>query len=51
MFAGLLVNAGVGTMVLVKTNRDSKNSFAVIGLLYALGVIWGILIELSGLVF
>jgi len=51
MFAGLLVNAGVGTMVLVKTNRDSKNSLGVIGLLYGLGVIWGILIELSGLVF
>ena len=51
MFAGLLVNAGVGTMVIVKTNRDSKNSLGVIGLLYGLGVVWGILIELSGLVF
>ena len=51
MFAGLLVNAGVGTMVLFKTNRNAKNSLAVIGLLYAIGVIWGTLIELIGLVF
>ena len=51
MFAGLLVNAGVGTMVLFKTNRNAKNSLAVIGLLYAIGVIWGTLLELIGLVF
>lgn len=51
MFAGLLVNAGVGTLVLFRTNRNTKNSLAIIGLLYALGVMWGSLIELLGLVF
>lgn len=51
MFAGLLVNAGVGTMVLFRTNRNKRSSLAVIVLLYCISVIWGSLIELSGLVF
>ncbi len=51
MFAGLLVNAGVGTLVLLKTNGNVKKSLAIIGLLYSLGVVWGVLIELSALVF
>ena len=51
MFAGLLVNAGVGTLVLFRTNRNTKNSLAIIGLMYAISVIWGSLIELTGLVF
>ena len=51
MFAGLLVNAGVGTLVLLKTNGNVKKSLAIIGLLYALGVVWGVLIELSALAF
>ncbi len=51
MFAGLLVNAGVGTLVLLKTNGNVKKSLAIIGLLYALGVVWGVLIEFSALAF
>jgi len=51
LFAGLLVNAGVGTMVLIRSGKSMKKSFAAIGLLYVLGVVWGILISLSGLAF
>ena len=51
MFAGLLVNAGVGTLVLLRTNRNTKNSLAIIGLVYDLGGMWGSLIELLGIVF
>ncbi len=51
LFAGLLVNAGVGTMVLIKTNRSVKGSLSVIGLLYAIGLVWGVLISLTGIVF
>lgn len=49
MFAGLLVNAGVGTLVLIKTNKNLKSSIGILALLYFLGVCWGILIELSNL--
>ena len=51
LFAGLLVNAGVGTMVLIRSSKSLKRSFGIIGLLYVLGVLWGILISLSGLSF
>ena len=49
LFAGLLVNAGVGTLVLIKTNKNLKSSIGILALLYFLGVCWGILIELSNL--
>ena len=50
LFAGLLVNAGVGTLVLIRTNRNVKSSLGIITLLYVIGVFWGILIGLSNLV-
>lgn len=51
LFAGLLVNAGVGTLVLIKTNRNMKSSMAIISLLFFIGVFWGVIIEISGLAF
>ena len=42
MLAGLLVNAGVGLLVLFKVNHNDKENFAIVGLLYAIGVIVGI---------
>ena len=50
LFAGLLVNAGVGTLVLIRTNRNVKSSLGIITLLYVIGVFWGIMIGLSDLV-
>ncbi len=51
LFAGLLVNAGVGTLVLIRTNKSLKSSLGILALLYGLGVFWGILIGLSNLTF
>ena len=49
MMSGLLVGAGVGLLVLFKINDNIKENLKVTALLYAIGVIAGILIELSGI--
>lgn len=51
LMSGLLVNAGVGLLILLRLNKDKVQNFKIIGTLYALGVFWGIIIELSGIVF
>ena len=50
MIAGLLTGAGVGLAVLFKTNNKLKENIAIVGLLYAIGVISGILIDVIGIV-
>ncbi len=47
MMAGLLVSAGVGILVLCRVNKDVKDNLKVIGLLYSLGLIAGLLLEWS----
>ena len=49
MLAGLLVGAGVGLAVLFKMNKGVKENIKIVGLLYAIGVITGIIIELIGI--
>lgn len=49
MIAGLLVGAGVGLVVLIKENQDVKENLKIVGLLYAIGVVVGILLEAIGL--
>ena len=51
MMAGLLVNAGVGLLILFRLNHDRTQNLKIIGTLYGLGVFWGIMIELTGIVF
>ena len=51
MMAGLLVGAGVGILVLLRTNRHRGENIRIIGLLYAIGVAWGILLDLIGVTF
>lgn len=51
LFSGLLVNAGVGLLVLFRLNRDRKQNFRMLGVLYGLGVFWGVVIELLGITF
>ncbi|MCH3987818.1 MAG: arsenic efflux protein [Lachnospiraceae bacterium] len=52
MMAGLLVGAGVGLLVLFRTNdRHPKENVKVALLLYCIGVFWGLLIELLGITF
>ena len=50
MMAGLLVGAGVGVLVLCRTNKGMKENLGLIGILYGTGVFWGILIEMLGIV-
>ena len=51
MLAGSLVNAGVGLLVLVRSNRHAKENAAIIAGLYATGVLWGLVANALGLVF
>ena len=46
MIAGLLVNAGIGLLVLFKVNKSKKENFTILGILYFVGVISGIIIDL-----
>ena len=45
MMAGLLVGAGVGLLVLFRSHRHPAKNLQIIALLYASGVLWGLLIE------
>ena len=51
LMAGLLSGSGVGFLVLLRVNEDRKESLRIFGLLYALGVIGGAVIELLGVGF
>lgn len=48
MMAGLLVNAGVGLVVLFRVNRHKAENLKIAGLLYIIGVVAGIVIEFIG---
>ena len=51
MIAGLLVGAGVGLMVLFRTNRRPVEDLKITAVLYACGVLGGWIIEMAGIVF
>lgn len=44
--SGLLTGAGVGILVLFKTNRNVKENLKIVVLLYGIGVVAGLLLEL-----
>lgn len=46
MLAGLLTGSGVGLLILFRVNHHKKENLQVLGLLYAIGVLAGILTEL-----
>lgn len=48
MISGLLVGAGVGILILFKVNKHAKENIKIIGLLYGIGVISGIILEFIG---
>lgn len=50
MISGLLTGAGVGLAILFRTNNKLKENISIIALLYGIGVISGIIIELLGIV-
>ena len=49
--AGLLSGSGVGLLVLYKVNDDLKENVKITVLLYGTGVVFGILLEVLGVVF
>ena len=51
MMAGLLVSAGIGVLVLFKTNRPIRQNITIVGLLYAIGIVAGFLIDLLQITF
>lgn len=51
MMAGLLVSAGVGMLVLFKTNRSIRQNMTVLGLLYVIGITAGFVIDLLQITF
>ena len=51
MISGLLVGAGVGLIVLFKMNKGIKQNLKITALLYAIGVLSGIFIQILGIQF
>ena len=50
LLSGLLTGAGVGILVLFKTNKKIKENITILLIIYFIGVICGYLIDLLGLV-
>lgn len=46
MIAGLLVNSGVGLLVLFRVNKNYKDNLSILTILYVVGVISGILLSI-----
>lgn len=46
LISGLSTGAGVGLLVLFKTNKNHKQNFAIMGILYAVAVASGLIIQL-----
>lgn len=50
LMSGLLTGAGVGLLLLFKTNKNFKENILVVVILYLIGVIFGYLIDFVGIV-
>ena len=48
MIAGLLTGAGIGILILFKENKDIKENIKILGLIYGIGIIFGIIIDIIG---
>lgn len=46
LLAGLLSGAGIALLVLFKTNKNKKENFMILGLLYLIGAFSGVILEL-----
>ena len=50
LISGLLTGAGVGLLVLFKTNKNLKENICILIILYIIGVLFGYIIDLVGIV-
>ena len=46
LISGLLTSAGVGLIILFKSNKNLKENISIVGLLYAIGMISGIILQI-----
>ena len=46
LIGGLLVNSGLGVIILFKVNKNLKENITIVSMLYVIGVIAGIIIEM-----
>ena len=51
MMSGLMVGAGVGLLVLFRTNYHPNENLRITVMLYAIGVFWGLMIQFLGITF
>ena len=51
LMSGLLVSAGIGLLVLLRTNRDWRETALIVGTLLAIGIAWGFAFQLVGITF
>lgn len=49
LLSGLLVGAGVGLLVLFRTNNHHRENFAIAAVLLVLGIFWGMLFDVLGI--
>ena len=50
LIAGLLTGAGVGLIILFRTNKSIKENITIVSLLYVIGVISGIVLQAIGII-
>ena len=48
MLAGTLISAGVGYLVLFRTNRSARENLVFLAMMYVVGVAWGLILMLLG---
>ena len=49
MMSGLAVNAGIGLIVLFRTNNDSRENMLICGFMVAVGIVVGLVVEATGI--
>lgn len=49
MFAGTLISAGVGYLVLIRTNRSARENALFLVMMYVIGAGWGLVLSAFGL--
>ena len=51
LMAGLLVNTGVGILIILRQGQSRKEKLGIIGALYGIAVFWGVVIGAAGIRF
>ena len=48
--SGLLTGAGIGLLILFKTNKNLKDNLTIISIIYLIGIVSGIIIDMVGII-